>query len=119
MATLAEEGVVARQMCVNVLCAYLRMPYRRIEGWPDLPDKRDGAEKNYSYENDQRLIEKAISMAPGEVVPAESHVRETIVRVITEHLNPRSRIPWFGSTFDLTGAVFDDLNIAGGRFTDC
>src|SRR5664279_3101479 len=78
MAQLADDWgeLAARQQCIDVLCAYLRMP------WPKPVDVQD-------------------TVNAGEV-----QVRETVVRVITAHLqddNPRS---WSGATFDFTGAQF-------------
>src|SRR6266487_6467267 len=62
MAGLADDWVENRQTCVDVLCAYLRMPYE-----PDPGDEAPVAE---------RLA-----------FQASREVRHTVIRVITAHLN--------------------------------
>jgi len=62
MAGLADDWQDHRQMCVDVLCAYLRMPYEPGPG-DDAP-----AEKRLAFQ-------------------ASREVRHTVIRVITAHLN--------------------------------
>ncbi|HEU4426627.1 MAG TPA: pentapeptide repeat-containing protein, partial [Pilimelia sp.] len=78
---LADDWPEQRQACIDVLCAYLRMPY---ESDPALPGFRQG----------------------------EREVRLSITRVIRDHLRIDASTPWFGNSFDFTGAVFD-----GGDFS--
>ena len=87
MAGLADDWEENRQTCVEVLCAYLRMPYERDPG--------DEAPQPL------RLAFRA------------SHeVRRTVIRVITAHLRDHAATSWQGLNFDFTGAVFD-----GGDFS--
>jgi uncharacterized protein YjbI with pentapeptide repeats len=88
MAGLADDWAENRQTCVDVLCAYLRMPYE-----PD-PDQ-DSPES-------QRLAFQALR-----------EVRHTVIRVITGHLKVGATMSWQGLNFDFTGVVFD-----GGDFGD-
>jgi hypothetical protein len=93
MAGLADEWEENRQTCIDVLCAYLRMPYEH-----DFPGEKPLAEQ----------------LALG----AAREVRHTIIRVITAHLQPDHRrtptaASWHGLKFDFTGAAFD-----GGDFSD-
>ena len=99
MAGLADDWVEKepknRQTCVDVLCAYLRMPYEPDPG-QDAPEP-------------QRLAFQAIR-----------EVRHTVIRVITAHLKKDSAVSWQGLNFDFTGVVFDggDFGLAqfsGGR----
>ena len=62
MAGLADDWPENRQTCVDVLCAYLRLPYE-----PDPGDDADPAEASSPYR-------------------ASREVRHTVIRVITAHL---------------------------------
>src|SRR6266496_3297304 len=88
MAGLADDWKDNRQTCVDVLCAYLRLPYD-----PDPGDDADPAERT-AYR-------------------ANREVRHTIIRLITTHLRPGPTVSWQGLNFDFSGVVFD-----GGDFTD-
>jgi uncharacterized protein YjbI with pentapeptide repeats len=89
MAGLADDWEENRQTCVDVLCAYLRMPYEPDPG-QDAPEP-------------QRLAFQAIR-----------EVRHTVIRVITAHLKKDAAVSWQGLNFDFTGVVFDggDFNYA-------
>jgi hypothetical protein len=94
MAGLADDWEENRQTCVDVLCAYLRMPYEPDPG-------RDAPEP-------QRLAFQAIR-----------EVRHTVIRVITAHLNNDATKfkPWQGLNLDFTGVVFDGGDFSGARFS--
>ena len=97
MARLADDWPAQRQTCVDVLCAYLRMPYQPDPG-PDAPPADQQAHRSLR------------------------EVRRTVIRVITAHLQPDdSRTPtaqdWRGLSLDFTGAVFDGGNFKGAEFT--
>src|SRR5215813_6646742 len=87
MAGLADDWAENRQTCVDVLCAYLRMPYESDPG-------DEAAEP-------ERLA-----------FQASREVRHTVIRVITAHLKEGTDLSWQGLNFDFTGVVFD-----GGDFT--
>jgi uncharacterized protein YjbI with pentapeptide repeats len=92
MAALADEWQDHRQMCVDVLCAYLRMPYE--------PEPADDAH-----------VEKRLAFQ------ASREVRHTVIRVITAHLNATASVSWCGMNFDFAGAVFDGGDFSGARFS--
>ena len=96
MAGLADDWAQQRQTCVNVLCAYLRMPYAPDPG-QDAP------------EADQQAFR------------ASQEVRHTVIRVITDHLQPNrqaaSAQDWRDLDLDLTGVIFDGGNFSGARFS--
>ena len=92
MAGLADDWEENRQTCVDVLCAYLRMPYEPDPG-QDAPEP-------------QRLAFQAIR-----------EVRHTVIRVITAHLKKDAAVSWQGLNFDFTGAVFDGGNFGGAQFS--
>ena len=87
MAALADDWKNNRQTCVDVLCAYLRLPYD--------PDPGDTA----------TLVDKA-------AYKANREVRHTIIRLIRDHLRPGMPKSWQGLNLDFTGVIFD-----GGDFS--
>jgi hypothetical protein len=93
MAALADDWAYNRQMCINVLCAYLRMPYDPPVELAD--DTTDEIRKDHFSRRE------------------EQQVRWTILDIIGERLrsDPTHAAAWQGCTFDLGGAVID-----GGTF---
>ena len=87
MAGLADDWEENRQTCIDVLCAYLRMPYE-----PEPPDDVPAQER--------------LAFRGGR------EVRHTVIRVVTAHLRDNAPVSWQGMNFDFTGVVFD-----GGDFT--
>ncbi|NUK09496.1 pentapeptide repeat-containing protein [Streptomyces lunaelactis] len=86
LAHLADEWTEQRQVCIDVLCAYLRMPYTPD---PAAPDHK----------------------------PGEREVRQTIIRVIRDHLNqPGTPTSWSAYHFNFTGATFDRGNFSHSHF---
>jgi uncharacterized protein YjbI with pentapeptide repeats len=92
MAGLADDWEENRQTCVDVLCAYLRMPYE-----PDPGQDAPGP---------QRLAFRA-----------SREVRHTVIRVITAHLKDGAAMSWRGLNFDFTGVVFDGGDFTGAEFS--
>ena len=92
MAGLADDWKENRQTCVDVLCAYLRMPCEPDPG-QDAPEP-------------QRLAFQAIR-----------EVRHTVIRVITAHLRKDPAMSWQGLNFDYTGVVFDGGDFGGAQFS--
>ncbi|MFF8431042.1 pentapeptide repeat-containing protein [Streptomyces sp. NPDC016566] len=94
MAGLADDWAERRQTCIDVLCAYLRMPY------PAEPPETEPVE---------RLAWQA-----------SREVRHTVIRVIRDHLKEEvseSATSWKGHDFDFTGTVFDGGTFHGAHFT--
>ena len=88
MAGLADDWKANRQTCVDVLCAYLRMPYE-----PD-PGDEAGVKERLAFQ-------------------ASREVRHTVIRIVTAHLRNDAAVSWQGLNFDFTGIVFD-----GGNFSE-
>ena len=82
-AQLTDSGF--RQQCVDVLCAYLRMPQRQI------PD----------------------ALTPSVLLddPADWHVRQIIQRSIATYLDVRSESRWDAVDIDLRGAQLRDFSL--------
>ena len=92
MAGLADDWQANRQTCIDVLCAYLRMPYE--------PEPGDDA-----------------TVAERHAFQASRELRHTVMRVITAHLNGTAPVTWCGLNFDFTGVVFDGGTFDGAEFT--
>jgi uncharacterized protein YjbI with pentapeptide repeats len=92
MAGLADDWEENRQTCVDVLCAYLRMPYEPDPG-------RDAPAP-------QRLTFQTIRQ-----------VRHTVIRVITAHLRNDAAVSWQGLNFDFTGVAFDGGDFSLAKFS--
>jgi hypothetical protein len=92
MAALADDWQDHRQMCVDVLCAYLRIPYEPEPG-------------------DDAPVGKRLAWQ------ASREVRHTVIRVIAAHLNGTAAVSWRGLNFDFAGAVFDGGDFRGAEFS--
>lgn len=90
MARLADDWPRQRQTCIDVLCGYLRMPHA-----PKAP------------EDEQTLA----------VWQREREVRQTVLRLIGGHLRDDAIESWRGHDLDFTGAVIDQADFRGARFT--
>ncbi len=86
LARLADDWDEQRQVCIDVLCAYLRMPY-----------ERDAESMNY------RQGEKSVRSSIVKIIG--DHLQD-----------PYSPTTWCGHDLDFTGAVFDDGSLAGSHF---
>lgn len=90
MARLADEWPQERQMCIDVLCGYLRMPHA-----PDPPTE------------DQALM----------TWEREREVRGTVLQLIGAHLRDDAPESWQGCDLNLAGAVIHAADFRGARFT--
>ncbi|RKT69496.1 pentapeptide repeat protein [Saccharothrix variisporea] len=89
MADLADDWATRRQVCIDVFCGYLRLPYRPPGG--DESDEDRAAQE-------------------------ERQVRHTAIRLIRDHLRPGAVVGWNGHDFDFTSAVFDGGDFSGAVF---
>ncbi|MEX5271545.1 pentapeptide repeat-containing protein [Kocuria sabuli] len=104
LAGLADRSSpVRRQQCLDVLCAYLRMPY--------LPSATGvGRETTVSIMRKRTLrtrtgpIEEERTLS---LRPHDRETRQTIVRIITQHIRKDGEMNWSNLDFDFTNAVFD------------
>ncbi|MGW4521133.1 hypothetical protein [Amycolatopsis sp. NPDC004378] len=90
MAELADETIERRQMCINVLCAHLRMHCE-----PQPPSSVAGLAQWHG----------------------EREVRQSIFRVIADHLRGDVPVSWQGHDFDFTGALIDSADFHAIRVT--
>lgn len=99
LARLADDWDAQRQMCIDVLCAYLRLP--ATTGLATSPG-----------DTDPDTAGADCPKAPATTSAEEREIRQTIVRLITAHLQPITAeaappVSWQGNSFDFTGVTFD------------
>ena len=111
---LAQDNPTQRQTIVNVICAYLRMPF------PPAPDSTatPGLDEQAAATNTQT---KATPGEAGNTWQQERQVRLTAQRILSEHLRqpdeeqtPEGASPsrfWHGIRLDLTGATLIDFTL--------
>lgn len=91
---MAQDNPDQRHTVINVMCAYLRMPYRPIEDDNQEDDR-------LSYTDDQTRRQE------------EREVRLTAQRIIQNHLQRGARATfWPGMELDLSGASLVDFSLA-------
>lgn len=104
LANLADDAPRDRedlvQTVIDVLCAYVRMPY------PPAPEEPGEGESPAAWTRYRELRQEFESTR---------EVRHTILRIIGSHLREDTR--WRGKDYDFSQAVFDGGNFAGARFT--
>ncbi len=97
LAGLADDAPTRdlRQTCIDVLCAYLRLPYTAEA---DLP--AGDAEARHAY-------------------LALREVRHTVIRLVRDRLrlDPGHPHSWQGHDFDFTGVTFDGGDLSGATFS--
>ncbi|MGA4729070.1 pentapeptide repeat-containing protein [Micromonospora taraxaci] len=106
MAGLADDWREGRQTCIDVLCAYLRMPYMPPEASREAPRQADG----------QASI---VDTKTARTAREEREVRHSVIRLIAQHLRLSELDPasWGDVDFDLTGAVIDGGDFSGAVFS--
>ncbi|NYV73168.1 pentapeptide repeat-containing protein [Streptomyces sp. UH6] len=113
LAGLADDAPddALRQTCIDVLCAYLRLPFPDDPGDP--PALPDGSSPGLEWEEKHQREKDRYH--------AVREVRRTILRLIGDHY----RIPkgthrsWQGCNLDLTGVVIDgEIDFGGATFAE-
>lgn len=110
---LGQEQPDTRQTIVNVLCAYLRMPYTPP---PEITRPLGGVSRPLLRSH------RKVGIRPPEganvLVEAqlEQDVRLTAQRILAAHLRPMAEADYWGvREIDLTGAVLLDFGLDGAR----
>jgi uncharacterized protein YjbI with pentapeptide repeats len=113
LAELADDWIDGRQVCIDVLCAYLR-----TLSTPQGPDVAAKTPQRTSRRYDAiaklgwRRATEPTTPAPTRDPREEREVRQSVIRLISSRLRANARADWRGYDFDFTGAVFD----SGGNF---
>lgn len=107
MAGLADDWREGRQTCIDVLCAYIRMPYTPP---PDAPSETAEQDEDQAPVGDADNVRAARE---------EREVRHTVIRLVGRHLSlaEDDAASWRGCDFDFTGAVFDGGDLSGANFS--
>ncbi|MER5326570.1 pentapeptide repeat-containing protein [Streptosporangium roseum] len=132
---LAQDNPGHRQTIVNVICAYLRMPYALPEPAP-APDPEQERKAALRAARRRYQAARAGVALPVEPVPqpesgdreGELQVRLTAQHILSLHLgdgrpaDQRSTLPaapafWEGMRLDLTGATLIDFDLISGHIT--
>ncbi|MBB4908551.1 pentapeptide repeat-containing protein [Actinophytocola algeriensis] len=94
---LAQNNAEHRQTVVNVLCAYLRMPYQL----PGVPPSDDEDQSRHD-EHRERVQEREVRLAAQ--------------RILADHVAPRDTGRfWDGTDLDLSGATLVDFDLRACR----
>ncbi|MRH92783.1 hypothetical protein GFY24_36110 [Nocardia sp. SYP-A9097] len=112
MAGVADESAGLRcQQCINVLCGYLRLPYDGEQG-------SSGRTKLVlTTPTDSENTDKGKREEHIEYRQNDREVRQTIVRVITDHLRREAEYSWSTSDFDFRTAHLEDADFRAVRFS--
>jgi hypothetical protein len=112
---LAQDNPAHRQTIVNVICAYLRMPFSNEPPANELVPETRRAGKVLATETETRPI------GLGETWQQERQVRLTAQSILTEHLgahkrgedrfDERNKRFWPGINIDLSGATLIDFSL--------
>ena len=120
---LAQDNPAHRQAIVNVICAYLRMPFS-----PTAPASKPEPEAGEGQKEPGTESETGTA-GIGDTWQQERRVRLTAQRILAEHLRddrakdhqstdpPSSRF-WNNIRLDLTGATLIDFNLVNGVMAD-
>ena len=111
LAGLADDWEAQRQTCIDVLCAYLRMPYTPPTEPTDAKPPADTTDQPAA--SGPEPPHTTATTDP----ESEREVRATVIRLITAHLRDNAAQSWRGRDFDFTGAVFDRGDFSRAEFT--
>lgn len=111
---IRQEGLRKAQACVNVLCAYLRLPTNTHPGGdPSLTKQIVTSTRGRTGVGPQgNLIEQH-----HEYLRDDQEVRDSILRTIAAHLrdDPPGR-PWVELDYDFTGAIIKEVDFTQASF---
>jgi uncharacterized protein YjbI with pentapeptide repeats len=127
---LAQDNSAQRQTIVDLLCAYLRMPYQppRQTPAPQSPPQRAGVSRPLLGSAARRratvrLTPPAPRTEPPSDTAQEYQVRRTAQTILFHHLRGGSSTDapvdtfWPGINLDLTGALLAPVNLIGCHIT--
>lgn len=117
LAGLADDWPSGRQTCVDVLCAYLRMPFQLRSPLPDY--EPEGQEDKQRIADLRASMENPVGGRMAYPANEEHQVRSTILRAIWDRMSQHSEVQWSGLNLDFTGAVFDEAKFDEFIFVNC
>lgn len=117
LAGLADDWTAGRQTCVDVLCAYLRMPFRLRSPLPEYEPELE--EDRQRFESLRTAIEALDAGRMTYPASEEYQVRSTILRAMRDRMNEYAEVQWSGLNLDFTGAIFDEASFDSFIFDQC
>jgi hypothetical protein len=130
---LAQESPASRQTIVNLLCAYLRMPYSpppeftqlpaRIGPHPQKLNQLNGTQKQAAIKSSSSVVDTTAKPEAHE----ELQVRRAAQRILADHLGAHGQVegllrspalPWGDLTVDLSGSLLIDFNLSNATVGD-
>lgn len=108
MAALADDWPEGRQRCIEVLCAFVRLPPRLSQDDAEIKKIRLG------HVTRTRMVGREDHAEAARAGRETTEVRATVIRLIARHLRLGADVSWCGMDFDFTGALIDRAD-----FTDC
>ncbi|MFG2249010.1 pentapeptide repeat-containing protein [Spirillospora sp. NPDC048823] len=118
---LADNNPAHRQTIVNIICAYLRMPYTPPETSAADPDRaaREQVRRHAARYRAARAGQPIPAAQAGPNPDEEHQVRLTAQALLSAHLHPSAQVYWPNLSLDLTGATLANaLNLTGCRIRD-
>ncbi|WP_205718370.1 pentapeptide repeat-containing protein [Actinomadura sp. WMMA1423] len=113
---LANDNVRHQQTIVNIICAYLRMPYTPPPANRPDPEEehRERARRNAArYRAARELRHTPTEPQTQSPDPHEEHqVRLTAQRLLSTHLQPTAEHHWADISLDLTGATLTNFTLS-------
>lgn len=115
LAGLADDWQDGRQACIDVLCAYLRMPFRPQGSLPEFESPTHRRPRAWE------ILVNSADVANVQVLDmaGETQVRASVIEVLHLRLWSGARTSWFGARLDFTGAVFEEVSFDAFDFSDC
>ena len=103
MAGVADEAATfqQRQQSIDVLCGYLRLPYSTALG---------ANHRTVTTMSGTRTTDGQVTEHRHEFRQNDKQVRQTIVRIIADHLHDTAGKPWCSHDFDFRGAVLENCH---------
>lgn len=115
LAGLADDWEDGRQECIDVLCAYLRIPFVPVAPLPPYTKAVHSAPRPW----ESLLAKSSASDMDLSATHSETQVRATVIEAMRDRLWRGSRTSWNGAQFNFTGAVFEDFSFGRIDFSEC
>jgi hypothetical protein len=130
MAGLADDWETNRQTCINILCAYMRLPYpdesgegaNTANGGLDVEEVSEHPRRGFAdWSRRWRRFKSPRPSRSAEPVvlsqAAEKQVRFAVTQVITARLQDGASPSWQGMDFNFRGVVFDCADFLSANFS--
>ncbi|MCO5973128.1 pentapeptide repeat-containing protein [Actinoallomurus soli] len=111
---LANDNSSHRQTIVNIICAYLRMPYTPHDS-VDRPDKQ--RHSAWGLLGIGRYRAELEASSTGHTAAEEREVRLAAQRILRTHLNSNAEVHWAGLALDLVGATLITFSLRNCALT--